>query len=47
MFGTSPYAFKDIKNNTGAVMPNDPTNPYSGVAGGQNITTIETYFEDD
>jgi hypothetical protein len=44
VFGTSPYAFKDIKNNTGAVMPNDPTNPYSGVAGGQNITTIETQY---
>ena len=44
VFGTSPYAFKDIKNNTGAVMPNDPTNPYSGVVGGQKIPTLETKY---
>ena len=44
VFGTSPYAFKDIKNNSGNVMPNDPTNPYSGVAGGQPITTLETQY---
>jgi hypothetical protein len=44
VFGTSPYAFKDIKNNTGAVMPNDPTNPYSGVAGGQKIPTLEKKY---
>ena len=44
VFGTSPYAFKDIKNNTGAVMPNDPTRPYSGVVGGQKIGTLETKY---
>ena len=44
VFGTSPYAFKDIKNNSGNVMPNDPTNPYSGVAGGQQISTLETQY---
>lgn len=44
VFGTSPNAFKDIKNNTGAVMPNDPTRPYSGVAGEQKISTIETNY---
>jgi hypothetical protein len=44
VFGTSPNAFKDIKNNTGAVMPNDPTNPYSGVVGGQKIPTLETKY---
>jgi hypothetical protein len=44
VFGTSPYAFKDIKNNSGLVMPNDPTNPYSGVAGGQSIATLETEY---
>lgn len=44
VFGTSPYAFKDIKNNSGNVMPNDPTNPYSGVAGGQKISTLETQY---
>ena len=44
VFGTSPNAFKDIKNNTGAVMPNDPTRPYSGVVGGQKIPTLETKY---
>ena len=44
VFGTSPNAFKDIKNNTGAVMPNDPTRPYSGVTGGQKIPTLETKY---
>ena len=44
VFGTSPYAFKDIKNNSGAVMPNDPTRPYSGVVGGQKIPTLETKY---
>jgi len=43
VFGTSPNAFKDIKNNTGAVMPNDPTNPYSGVPGAK-ASTLETKY---
>jgi hypothetical protein len=44
VFGTSPYAFKDVKNNTGAVMPNDPTRPYSGIVGGTKIGTLETKY---
>jgi hypothetical protein len=44
VFGTSPNAFKDIKNNTGAVMPNDPTRPYSGVVGGTKTGTLETKY---
>jgi hypothetical protein len=44
VFGTSPYAFKDIKNNTGAVMPNDPTRPYSGVVGSSKNSTLETKY---
>ena len=43
VFGTSPNAFKDINNNTGNVMPNDPTRPYSGLAG-KKIPTLETLY---
>ena len=44
VFGTTSNAFKDIKNNTGAVMPNDPTRPYSGVVGSSKNSTLETKY---
>lgn len=44
VFGTTSNAFKDIKNNTGAVMPNDPTRPYSGVVGSTKTGTLETKY---
>lgn len=44
VFGTTSNAFKDIKNNTGAVMPNDPTRPYSGVVGSTKNGTLETKY---
>ena len=43
-FGKSEYAFRAPDNNTGKAMPFDPTRSYTGVAGDQNIPTLETKY---
>ena len=44
VFGATEYGFKEPDNNTGKVMPFDPTRPYSGLAGNQNRPTLETKY---
>ena len=44
VFGKTEYAFSDPKNNTGKVMPFDPTRSYSGVANSQKAGTLETKY---
>lgn len=44
VFGSEEYGFRAPDNNTGKVMPFDPTRPYSGVSGDQNIPTLETKY---
>jgi len=44
VFGATEYGFKAPDNNTGKVMPFDPTRPYEGLAGNQNRPTLETKY---
>jgi hypothetical protein len=44
VFGSAEYGFKAPNNNTGKVMPFDPTRPYSGLAGDQKRPTLETKY---
>jgi hypothetical protein len=44
VFGATEYGFRAPDNNTGKAMPYDPTRPYSGIAGDQNIPTLETKY---
>jgi hypothetical protein len=44
VFGSEEYGFRAPDNNTGKVMPFDPTRPYSGLAGDQKIPTLETKY---
>lgn len=43
-FGSEEYGFRAPDNNTGKVMPFDPTRPYSGLAGEQGRPTLETKY---
>jgi hypothetical protein len=43
-FGTTEYALFDPKNTTGKFSPNDPTRPYTGVAGNAKTPTLENKY---
>jgi len=43
-FGLTEYALFDPKNTTGGFSPNDPTRPYSGVAGDVKAPTLESKY---
>ncbi len=43
-YGLTEYALFDPKNTTGGFSPNDPTRPYSGVAGEAKAPTLESKY---
>ena len=43
-YGLTEYALFDPKNTTGKFSPNDPTRPYSGVAGEAKAATLESKY---
>lgn len=43
-YGLTEYALFDPKNTTGKFSPNDPTRPYTGVAGAQNKSSIASKY---
>ncbi len=43
-YGLTEYALFDSNNTTGKFSPNDPTRPYSGVAGSQKKLSIESKY---
>jgi len=43
-YGLTEYALFDPKNTTGKFSPNDPTRPYTGVAGETKAATLESKY---